>query len=137
MNLPLLSKTIYVLAFLLVGFTPLQLAAQNATCENVKMIPNEGSQTETNAGQSEYWYSFQTPNDGQNRDLTITATGTTVSIFGFPCVANDLIIASAPGFGTVTASSLIPNTAYIIKIEDSNPGTPFNLTSFTVTTSVS
>jgi len=137
MNLPRLIKTIYVLAFLLVGFTPFQLAAQNATCENVKAILNEGSQMETNTGQSEYWYSFQTPNDGQNRDLTVTAAGTTISIFDFPCVANTLIIASAPGFGTVTASSLIPNTAYIIKIVGSSPGTPFNLTSFTVTTTVS
>jgi YDG domain/Secretion system C-terminal sorting domain len=137
MNPPRLIKPIYVLAFLLVGFTSLQLAAQNATCENVKKILNEGTQTETNTGQSEYWYSFQTPNDEQNRDLTVAATGTTISIFNFPCVANDLIISSAPGFGTVTASALIPNTAYIIKIVGSSPGAPFNLTSFTLTTTVS
>lgn len=137
MHLLRLINTIYVLSFLLLCLTPWHLAAQNAACENVKTIPTEGTQTETNTDQSEYWYSFQTPNDGQNRDLTVMAAGTTISIFNFPCVANDLIIASAPGLGSVTASALIPNTAYIIKIVNSNPGEPFNLTSFTVTTSVS
>ncbi len=126
-----------MLALLLVSLPLLQLAAQNATCEDVKTIHNEGSQTETNTGQSEYWYSFQTANDGQNRDLTVTATGTTISIFNFPCVANDLIIASAPGLGSVTASNLIPNTAYIIKIVGPTPGSPFDLNSFTVTTAIS
>lgn len=126
-----------MLALLLVSLPLLQLAAQNATCEDVKTILNEGTQTETNTGQSEYWYSFQTANDGQNRDLTVTATGTTISIFNFPCVANDLIIASAPGLGAVTASNLIPNTAYIIKIVGPTPGSPFDLNSFTVTTAIS
>jgi YDG domain/Secretion system C-terminal sorting domain len=137
MNLPRLIKPICALAFLLASFTPWQLAAQNATCENVKTILNEGTQTETNTGQSQYWYSFQTPNDGQNRDLTVSAPGNTVSIFNFPCVANSLIIASAPGLGSVTASSLLPNTAYLIRIEGVVPGMPFNLTGFTVTTAVS
>ncbi len=137
MNLLLRIKTSYVLALLLVSLPLLQLKAQNATCEDVKTILNEGAQTETNTGQSEYWYSFQTANDGQNRDLTVTATGTTISIFNFPCVANNLIIASAPGLGSVTASNLIPNTAYIIKIVGPTPGAPFDLNSFTVTTAIS
>jgi YDG domain/Secretion system C-terminal sorting domain len=137
MNLSRLIKPICVLAFLLASFTPWQLAAQNATCENVKTIPNEGIQTETNTGQSAYWYSFQTPNDGQNRDLTVSALGNTVSILNFPCAAISLITASAPGFGLVTASNLLPNTAYLIRIEGVVPGMPFILTSFSVTTVVS
>ncbi|MFN8887265.1 MAG: BspA family leucine-rich repeat surface protein, partial [Cyclobacteriaceae bacterium] len=132
MNLPRLIKPIYVLAFLLVGLTPLQLAAQNAACDNAKLILNEGTQTETNTGQNAYWYHYQVPPPGQGVSVAITnvPAGVTVKVY------NTLCLNLGSPIATGTSSLSVPNVTNIF-ISFDKGGSVFNLGTFDFNTSTS